>query len=511
MRKNYIVVFVIASLLSIKCSGQSDLEAELGQIKSTHRLVGLSVGVVSQGEVIFSHTAGQRDLSRNLPVNDSTLYRIASISKLVAATALMQLYEQGAFDLDDDVSDYLDFSLRNPNYPDQVITFEKLLSHTSSLRDGSKYHNFLSATYNNDNIPHIKELVAPGGSYYSADMWSGTHAPQDNYFQYANINYGLIGTLIETLSGQRFDRYCQENILNLLNIQGSFNIRQVDNIDNVAVLYRQQGGSWIDQFDNHQGSYPQERDLSNYILGTNGAIFAPQGGLRASLLDMIKLMQVHANQGSWNGVTILNDTTISRMHQTVWEYNGQNGNNYHGIFNNYALGNHKTRKLLPGQTMIGHPGEAYGYIGDLYFSPDQNFGIIFMTNGGEWESGNYSGWYDVEEAVFTACYNFLETNTSLFSEEDVISGQFHLQQNYPNPFNPVTTVAFQLSRSAAVKLGIYNIQGQLVATLVDHVLTSGKHKVTWDSRQAPKLTTGLYFYRLESGAFSQTCKMVLLK
>ncbi len=89
----------------------------------------------------------------------------------------------------------------------------------------------------------------------------------------------------------------------------------------------------------------------------------------------------------------------------------------------------------------------------------------------------------------------------------VVTG-FYLEQNYPNPFNPSTSIAFALAKAGEVKLQIFNALGQKVATLVNGKMSAGQHNVTWDARNVP---SGIYFYKLEAGAFNQTRKMVLMR
>ncbi len=209
----------------------------------------------------------------------------------------MKLYDQGLFKIDDDVSDYLGFTLRNPSYPDEIISFRKIVSHTSSLREGSGYFTFLSATYNNDPPPILESLLTPGGTYFTSDMFSSSKSPSSDYFSYANINFGIAGTLIERLSNRRFDIFCREEIFEPLGMTSSFNIQDLPNINNVAVLYRKTGQKWDPQADNYLGIMPEPRDLSAYIIGTNGVIFGPQGGLRTSANDLAKFMNMMMNGG----------------------------------------------------------------------------------------------------------------------------------------------------------------------------------------------------------------------
>lgn len=91
--------------------------------------------------------------------------------------------------------------------------------------------------------------------------------------------------------------------------------------------------------------------------------------------------------------------------------------------------------------------------------------------------------------------------------------KFDLSQNYPNPFNPSTTIHFDLPESASAKLIVYNMQGQLIRTLVNESLPAGYHVVDWDGADdtGHQVASGIYVYRLEAGSFVQSLKMTLVK
>ena len=86
--------------------------------------------------------------------------------------------------------------------------------------------------------------------------------------------------------------------------------------------------------------------------------------------------------------------------------------------------------------------------------------------------------------------------------------EFRLDQNYPNPFNPQTTIAFDLPRAGRVTLSVYDALGREVALLVSEMRPAGRHQLTWNASALP---SGIYFYRLTAGAFSQTKALTLLK
>jgi hypothetical protein len=85
---------------------------------------------------------------------------------------------------------------------------------------------------------------------------------------------------------------------------------------------------------------------------------------------------------------------------------------------------------------------------------------------------------------------------------------FSLMQNYPNPFNPITTIEFDLPKTSEVRLKIFNILGEELATLVSDRLSAGSYSYEWD---ASNLASGVYLYRLQAGDYVETRKMVLMR
>lgn len=99
----------------------------------------MSVAVVKKNKLIYTHSSGLKDIATNTPLTDDGMFRIASISKTFSATSMMQLVEAGKLSLDDDVNNHIGFKVRNPKFPETVITLRMLLSHRSSLNDNQGY------------------------------------------------------------------------------------------------------------------------------------------------------------------------------------------------------------------------------------------------------------------------------------------------------------------------------------------------------------------------------------
>ncbi len=108
----------------------------------------------------------------------------------------------------------------------------------------------------------------------------------------------------------------------------------------------------------------------------------------------------------------------------------------------------------------------------------------------------------------TVTFTLLNTASSIGNEPGDHPDSFILHQNYPNPFNPLTNIEFSLTSGSYVKLTVYDIRGEEISRLANENLKSGNHKYEFD---AANLSSGIYFYRLETGKFSYTKKMTVLK
>ena len=104
-------------------------------------------------------------------------------------------------------------------------------------------------------------------------------------------------------------------------------------------------------------------------------------------------------------------------------------------------------------------------------------------------------------------YNETPTGMSI-SDDAPIASRYELGQNYPNPFNPITHIRFNIPETGNTKLTVFNMMGEAVANLVNGVVSAGGHTVSWNAANMP---TGVYFYRMESGNFTQTRKLLLVK
>ncbi|HOW64752.1 MAG TPA: serine hydrolase domain-containing protein [Candidatus Paceibacterota bacterium] len=339
----------------------------LVELRQKYNIVGLSVAGLHRGRLVWQTNLGFANLERQEPVTDRTKFRIASVSKLITAVALMQLWEAGRFQLDDSISDYLGFPIANPHHPDKAITFRHLLTHTAGFADGQAYDDFLAQASNEISL---RELLCPGGRFYRDGAVYAAHAPGGNYC-YSNLGFALAGTLVEKISGDRFDLYCASHLFKPLGMNASFNPATLPAPIEIATLYRFTDNKWIPQFDNYQGKVPTNRLGVSYGIGRNALPCAPQGGLRANVGDLARFAEVFARRGQNESDGVLKSATIALML----------GRDEQGGTSQATLAFQRHTNLVKGETWIGHTGSAYGLYSLLFFQEDGPHGVILLTNG----------------------------------------------------------------------------------------------------------------------------------
>lgn len=465
-----LLLSTILLCMTLPTRGQNEAFAT---IRSDHDLVGMSVVTRCGDDVSISAHVGQRDIGRDLPVTASTTFRMASISKGVVALVAARLVEEGVLQYDIPLGNYLDSPPIHPDHPDDAITVNHLLTHTSGIRDGSGYGDFLSASCSGiPDMPELGAVLDPGGEFHTTDMWG--NASPGGWFQYANLNFGVLATVMEAATGMRFDQIMEEYLFGPYGIDAGYRVQDLEDIDNLAVLYRQFEGEWIPQADNHQNVMPSGPDWSEYIPGINAVCFSPQGGLRicAEQLTVLARLWSTGTAPGADGLPLpyLNTETLAGLKAAQWTHNPSgdgNGNNHNDLFNSWARGLHLAAsglgedEIIPDVTVspfIGHPGEAYGLISDAYATPDGEWSFVFATNGKRdgFSSGPSSAYYAVEQDVFAAL------------REDLLEC---LSSSTDNPDSPVVDViGMHRAGDTTLRLGIPSRwSGSLVVRLLDPV------------------------------------------
>ncbi len=366
--RSAMLLAIAASGFSSAIAGQdkSKADRELARIVKgkgpTDPVAAVAVAVMEGDRLIYAGAAGCAEFQAGdaercaRPFVPDTKFRVASISKMALAMGLMALVDDGKVDLDRDVSDYLGWRLVNPAFPDRPITARQLLSHTSSVRDPEEYWiaapGRFRSLFERDEKPFA---AAIDGAEFGPGAW----------FEYANLNYGVLAAVIEGASGRRFDLFMTDRVFKPMDLDAGYNWSGVSKParGRGGSLPRRDGRGWtaiVDGPDVLADDLPyflaedgldRASYLEAYRSGDNPTLFSPQGGLRASVGDLVLL------------VSTLSDD--KRLSPPLWRYDAQtpNGDTEQDFYRAFGLGVQTIEGnalLFPRSEMIGHSGEAYG-------------------------------------------------------------------------------------------------------------------------------------------------------
>ena len=360
----------------------------------------MGVGVIARdgaGRVVLEQAHGSGRLTaegelRTRPFTLDTPMRIASITKLVAMTALMTLVEAGRLSLDDDAGDLAGFGLRHPAHPDVRITPAMLASHTSGLRNGPSYPVPLGH--------RLAEAFTAGGRHFDDGGWFAPASEPPGFFAYADVNFAVLAQIAERVSGERFDRLLKRATLDVLGLEAGLNWSGVSDTvrARASAACRLIDGVWEPQVDSEVPPAPAIRvtipaeapglTADDYVLDDNGFVFSPQGGLRASVRDLDRLARSYAGQ---TGVPrLVSGETLDRMSAPLWTWDpaGPNGANDRGLMQSWGLSVHiPTGRdgdafFGPGSAdWRGHFGVAYGLQSGLFWNRRDGRTLAYMISG----------------------------------------------------------------------------------------------------------------------------------
>ncbi|MGE5437423.1 MAG: serine hydrolase domain-containing protein [Syntrophothermus sp.] len=295
------VLFISANTFGQeKTTNLDEVDSYLNKTFKEQNFVGLGACLIKENKIQWMKTYGYADREIKELLRNDNIFQLASLSKVFTAAAIMQLYEKGLFSLDDDINNYLPFSVRNPNFPDKPITFRMLLTHTASFDDLLPMGNKISLGVNGDcQTPlseYVKELFVPGGKYYSIDYFSKVE-PGTKYL-YSNISFSLLGYLVESIIKQDFSEYCKKNIFDPLNMTNTgWHLKDLDT-NNIAYCY---GGRLTDTTAAYQ---------KIVHFGLPGY---PEGMLRTTMEDLSHFIIAILNDGRYDNYEILRPETVKLM------------------------------------------------------------------------------------------------------------------------------------------------------------------------------------------------------
>jgi CubicO group peptidase (beta-lactamase class C family) len=338
---------------------------------------GLAAAIVKKGKIVCVAAAGMADIEQQKPVTPDTLFLIASVSKTITATALMQVRDQHKFGLDDNINGHLPFKVAIPAAPNAPITFRQLLTHTSSIIDNTKYVNCPASceygsslssfvTRGGDSPISLADLtrgyLTPGGAYYDRAANFKPSAP-GTVAEYSNMGIVLAGYLVELISGTPFDRFSQEQIFKPLGMDTT---------------------SWrLEGINRSLLAMPYDKAASGFVpYGHYGEPDYPDGMLRTSVKELAYFLIAYIEGGQYNGQRILRARTIREILKPQSSLDRSQGLVW-------------VTQSINGRLVWGHDGADNGAGAHMWFDPMKSEGVVLMTNG---------IWVDDDGALLTSLF-----------------------------------------------------------------------------------------------------------
>ena len=345
--KRLLLHCILYCLVPIGTFAQNNIDSYIINQMTNNHIPGFACSILKDGKLAFEGYYGYAKISNQTPVAPNSSFMLASVSKTVTATALLQLYEQGLFALDDPINNYLPFVVNHPDYPNTPITFRHLLTHTSGIKDN---WNILTNSYVIGDSPialadFLEDYLTPAGDYYNANANFTNFAPQTHY-AYSNVGATLCGYLVEVISNMPFNEYCNQHIFEPL-----------------CMNYT----AWfLSELDASKVVHPYTWTGTNYTdNGLYGYPDYPDGQLRTTLRALSRFLQMYLNQGSYQGQQILLPNTISQVLTTQYP----SLDNTQGLIW-YRLGGN----------WWGHNGGDDGVSTQIGFNPTTQTGVVVLSN-----------------------------------------------------------------------------------------------------------------------------------
>ena len=374
MKKIIITLILNIFVNTIYCqtndSTSIKLTEELEKIYAREYINGFSVAIVNQDGILYEKGFGYSNIKTNKKYTNNTVQNIASISKTFIGIALLKAQELGTLNLDDPINKHLPFEVSNPLFPNEQITIRQLATHTSSIKDPSRYEkngyilkendNGVAKVNSNFRSPDekmalnifLKNILSKEGKWYKKNNFLKTKPGE--IFEYSNVAAGLAALVIEKATNQSFNEFTNEHILTPLGMSNSgWSFTEVD-------------------FSKHSKLYKdKETELALYQL-----VNYPDGGLITSSADLGKYLTELIAGNNGNG-SILNKQSYEELFRpqlTDKNYNERNESAYNDEYNmGVFMG-------ISAQGQIGHTGGDPGVATHMFFNTETKIGKLLIVN-----------------------------------------------------------------------------------------------------------------------------------
>lgn len=321
------------------------------------RSVGGAFVVALGDEIVYERYYGVQQQTTKVPVTEKSYFRCASVTKLVTGIGIMKMADEGLLNVDEDISTYLGYTVRNKRYMKQPITLRHLMSHTAGMVENSSF------SYKSSILSDMINVEKKAGSNFKKDV------PPGSAYTYSNFGAGITGAVIEAVTGQDVSSFMREFLFAPLGIDAAYHVSQLEEPDYICATYKKDGSLYAAPSYMLRQEYVAEADPDHHYRTTIGS-------LQIRPRDLAKLGIALCGDGTVDGVRVLSEEAIAMMRAPHSEATD-------GITEDspYSFFTIRQDSLFEGRTVYGHQGTDEGVVCNLYTEPESGLTIVVMSNG----------------------------------------------------------------------------------------------------------------------------------
>jgi CubicO group peptidase (beta-lactamase class C family) len=378
------LILLLCIIILLPTMGLSEsLDDKFAYTLSKYNTTGAAIVIMRGGKIEYEYYYGRQG-RKSEKVTENTHFHNASVAKMITALGVMKLYDEGKIELDKNISEYFNFPVGNPKYKDVPVTIRQVMSHTSSISGKSKY-----ASRKHD----LEWLLTPDRD--SNSQWRNW-APGTKY-EYANLNGGLLGSIIECISGMSVDDYMKKEFFEPLNIDAAYSTTLLNDKENISWKFNAKGEIVENarQMLKRNESYEDTCDYKNSYYKT-------VGGLRVRAKDLARLTYILCKDGSVDGIEFLKPETVKLMRTNQGEIVNSSVTTSDS---NYGLNVDISLNDMTPVKWYGHQGTLGTFVCNAYFNPELDSVVVLLTNGCNMKKNNYV--CNISRAVMDVAYEYL--------------------------------------------------------------------------------------------------------
>ena len=325
-------------------------DAFVNKVLDDWKVPGMGVAIIKDGEVVLAKGYGYRNLEEKQPVDSETIFAIGSASKAFASMAVGQLVDQGKLEWDKPVRDYMPtFRLHDP-FASERMSPRDLLCH----RSGLPRHDLMwySSPLSRKEIYERLRYLEPNKDFRTN-------------FQYQNLMYLTAGYLVEYISGLTWEAFTQKEVFDKLDMSSSnFSVEESKKHENIAL------------------PYSKEKEDIKQVPFRNIDAVGPAGSINSNVTDMAKWVITHLNGGKYGESQIISKANLDQMHTATTPIPGSFFPGMEEVkeLGDMAYGLGWFLQPYRGHRLVHHGGNIDGFSALVSFMPDDNLGVVLLTN-----------------------------------------------------------------------------------------------------------------------------------